>query len=420
MYWAASLASLAFLIVVHEAGHYFVARWCGMRIERFSIGFGPGILKRRSKNTGTVFQLAPIPFGGFVEIRGMNIAEEVDPEDRAAYPNRPAWQRFLTIFAGPATNYLSAIVIMFALFTCHGQNSPWAWYGVANVNPGYDAVGKLKDGDRILEVDHVPLLADGDYLAPGHPIAHKDSLIKRINANGGAPVTLTVVRDGSARDVIIQPRLPFAAYLSAQGVDERLVQALAVQLARVRVVEDFPPFTDYLAAHGVDRPLVDALAVQLAKVPKPVPEPPTYLLGIVPSSQPDVLPASIPEAAAGALEFPVRQTIAIASGLYEVVAGNQEADPGGPKRILDEFAKAWKLGPVTGLQLLAMLSVYLGLFNLFPLPALDGGRLVFLLYEMVTRRRANPKIEAMVHMAGIMVLGVVMVLVTLRDFHVFS
>jgi regulator of sigma E protease len=66
-----------------------------------------------------------------------------------------------------------------------------------------------------------------------------------------------------------------------------------------------------------------------------------------------------------------------------------------------------------------MLSVYLGLFNLLPLPALDGGRLVFLGYELVTRRRANPKIEAMVHMSGIMVLGVVMILVTLHDCHVF-
>ena len=68
--------------------------------------------------------------------------------------------------------------------------------------------------------------------------------------------------------------------------------------------------------------------------------------------------------------------------------------------------------------LLMLLSVYLGLFNLLPLPALDGGRLVFLTYELVTRRRANPKIEAMTHMGGIMVLGVVMILVTLRDCHV--
>src|ERR1700689_5972769 len=128
MYLVLAIASLAFLIVVHEGGHYFVARWCKMRIERFSIGFGPGILKHSSKKTGTVFQLAPIPFGGFVEIRGMNIAEDVDPEDRFAYPNRPAWQRFATIFAGPAPNYLSAIVLAFALSTCHGADSSWRWY----------------------------------------------------------------------------------------------------------------------------------------------------------------------------------------------------------------------------------------------------------------------------------------------------
>ena len=110
-----AILALGFLIVVHEAGHYVVARWCKMRVERFSVGFGPGILKHKGKH-GTVFQLAPLPFGGFVEIRGMNIAEEVDPEDLQAYPNRPAWQRFLTILAGPATNYIFAAVVMMGSF----------------------------------------------------------------------------------------------------------------------------------------------------------------------------------------------------------------------------------------------------------------------------------------------------------------
>jgi regulator of sigma E protease len=196
IYWIAAIFSLAFLIVVHEGGHYFVARWCGMRIERFSIGFGPGIFKRRSKKTGTVFQLAPIPFGGFVEIRGMNIAEDVDPEDRFAYPNRPAWQRFLTIFAGPATNYLSAIVLAFALYTCHGVDSSWRWYGVAEVSQGYDAYGKLQVDDRILEVDHTPILADGTYNDGKTTITAGKTLTERVSARHGAPVTLTVLRDG--------------------------------------------------------------------------------------------------------------------------------------------------------------------------------------------------------------------------------
>ncbi|HEY1554398.1 MAG TPA: M50 family metallopeptidase [Kofleriaceae bacterium] len=365
MFWfyVAALFSLAFLIVVHEAGHYFVARRCGMKIERFSIGFGPGILKRKSKKTGTTFQIAPIPFGGFVEIRGMNIAEDVDPDDRAAYPNRPTWQRFITIFAGPATNYLSAIVVMFVLYATFGMQSTWGWYGVAEVKDTYDAHGKLDPGDRILAVDHQPLLARGD-----HDGVHADSLVKRINAKAGQPVTLTIERDGKRFDVDIQPKL-------------------AKDDAGKELLQDGKPY---------------------------------YLVGIVPTEQTEFVDVPLSEAAANAAYFPIDQTVFIASQVRDIFSGKVKADPRGPKGIFDEFAKAWKLGPFTGLYLVAALSVYLGLFNLLPIPALDGGRLVFLLYEMVTRRRANPKIEAMVHMAGIMVLGVVMILVTMRDFGVFS
>lgn len=364
VYWIASLLSLAFLIVVHEAGHYFVARWCRMRVERFSIGFGPGILKRKSKKTGTIFQIAPIPFGGFVEIRGMNIAEEVDPDDKLAYPNRPAWQRFLTIFAGPATNYVSAIVLAFALYSCHGFESSWRWHEVAGLKEGFDAYGKLKVGDRIIAVDDVPILARGEWVSPTGEHYKEDSLRGRVAAKRGAPIKVTVLRDGQKVDVTITPTLSFT---------------------------------------------------ELPYEPKE-----TLLLGIMPRSVSDPVDVGLFTAAKGALEYPVLQTKVIVGGLYDIIRGKEEADPGGPKRIFDEFSKAWQLGGVTGIQLLMMLSVYLGLFNLFPLPALDGGRLVFLSYELVTRRRANPKIEAMVHMAGIMVLGVVMILVTLKDFHVFG
>lgn len=382
IYWTAAIFSLAFLIVVHEGGHYFVARWCGMRIERFSIGFGPGIFKRRSKKTGTIFQIAPIPFGGFVEIRGMNIAEDVDPDDRAAYPNRPAWQRFVTIFAGPATNYLSAMVLAFLLFWLHGVNSSWRWFGVAAVQPGFDAHGKLEVGDRILEVDHVPLMAAGEYRENGK-LYTQDSLTGRVAAKQGAPVVITVLRDGKKQDVTITPTKMSGgpAQLVGQVMDAQLRACCSLPIKH---------------------------------------RDPRYLLGIAPSEDADVLDVGIGTAFVDAVEYPVVQTKAIGAGLYHIFTGEEKADPGGPKRIFDEFAKAWQLGFITGIGLLMALSVYLGLFNLFPLPALDGGRLVFLGYEMVTRRRANPKIEAMVHMGGIMVLGVVMILVTLRDFHVFS
>src|SRR5215213_4499603 len=152
MHWLGAILAIGFLIVVHEAGHFVVARLCGMRVERFSIGFGPAVVGWRSK-AGTLFQIAPIPFGGFVEIRGMNLAEEVDPTDHHAYPNRPAWQRFVTIFAGPATNYLTAMVLAFGLFSAVGVRSAERWYGVGDFTPDSAAKGKLELGDRILAVD---------------------------------------------------------------------------------------------------------------------------------------------------------------------------------------------------------------------------------------------------------------------------
>jgi len=348
-----AILALGFLIVVHESGHYFVARWCGMRIERFSVGFGPGILKRTSKKTGTVFQLAPIPFGGFVEIKGMNIAEEVDPDDLHAYPNRPAWQRFVTIFAGPATNYLSAIVLAFALYTCHGMEG--STYHVEIVQPDFDAAGKLLPGDHIVAVDHAPMYGPST-----------ESLREAVNKKGGAPIVLTVERDGKKLDFTIQPKL------------------------------------------AKDKDGKDQIDERTKK--------PAYRLGIV--QQADLEDVGLISAAGAALVYPIDQTKMIVGGLADIITGKEKADPGGPIRMVDEFKKAFTNGFVTGIRLLMLLSVYLGLFNLFPLPALDGGRLVFLAYELVTRRRANPKIEATVHMGGIMVLAVVMVLVTLRDCNV--
>ena len=365
-----AILAVGFLIVVHEGGHYFAARWCGMRVERFSIGFGPGLLKHEAKS-GTVFQLAPIPFGGFVEIRGMNIAEDIDPDDVHAYPNRPAWQRFVTIFAGPATNYLSAIVLAFGLYTCHGVDDTRRLV-VAEVKPEYDARGKLASGDRIVEVNRRPYV-----IAEGQP-----TLPELINEAKGAPVTLTVERDGARLDVMVRPKLD----------NEATAQALAAVAELQKVAPD--------------------AAAALGAVVKRLPEQ-KWRIGVV--QQAPVVSVGVVDATKLALKYPVAQTKAIGAMLYGIVFGSEKADPGGPIRMVEEFQNQFSQGLSYGVKLLMALSVYLGLFNLLPIPALDGGRLVFLAYELVTRRRPNPKIEAMVHMAGIMALAVVMILVLIVD-----
>jgi regulator of sigma E protease len=254
------------------------------------------------------------------------------------------WQRFLTIFAGPATNYLSAIVLALGLYTCHGVDVE-RWYGVARVMPDYDAHGKLEPGDRILQVNHVPLF-----------VAEGKNLNERIAEAKGAPISLTVERAGKQVEVQVVPR--------------------------------------------GDK---DASGKQ------------TWRIGVAYQPQQQTIKVGVIDAARAALYYPVAQTRQIGVALYSIVFGSEKADPGGPIRMVEEFYRAFSTGIVPGIQLLMMLSVYLGLFNLLPIPALDGGRLVFLIYEMVTRRRANPKLETMVHMAGIMALGLVMLVVLYID-----
>lgn len=359
--YLAPLLALGFLIVVHEAGHYFVARWCAMRVEKFSIGFGPGLLKYRSKKTGTLFQLAPLPFGGFVEIRGMNIAEDVDVDDKEAYANRPARLRFLTILAGPATNWISAIVLALVLYGAYGVKSTERWFGVADLPAGSPSIGKLEVGDRVLAIDGTPVRY---VTAAGTP--QQASLRKQISAKQGEPVTITVRRKGAEQQFTIKPTL-------AVTKDDKT------------------------------KPELDEEGKQF------------YRLGFSIQEQFDRNRVGIGSTVARALRYPVDQTVVIMTGLYAVVTGKVKAELGGPVRIVEEFGAAFQSSFVDGLELLMVLSVYLALINLFPLPALDGGRLVFLGYEMITRRRPNPKIEATVHMVGVLLLFVVMVLVTYKD-----
>ncbi|HTJ41472.1 MAG TPA: M50 family metallopeptidase [Kofleriaceae bacterium] len=362
MYWIGAILAIGLLIVVHEAGHYFVARWCKMRVERFSIGFGPALTGWRSKKTGTFFQIAPIPFGGFVEIKGMNIVEEVDPDDHSAYPNRPAWQRFVTIFAGPATNYLTAVVLALVLFTFAGISQREVYYGVHSIDDGYAAKQVLEPHDRILALNGTKIWWNGPNdesvslqetlkasqhpVDPAHPPA-KDTL--------GEPVTLSILRDGTPLDVKVQPK--------------------------------FDDTKDIMA----------------------------YRLGVHLDQQADRAHVGPVGVVTAAFRYPVDKTGEILSGFYQIIFGHAKAYVAGPGGMAEMVKDAFVLGWVDVFELMMMLNVYLGLFNLLPLPALDGGRLVFLGYEMATRRRPNPRVEATVHMVGILILAVIMVLVTFKD-----
>ena len=180
-----AILGLAVLMVVHESGHYFAARRFGMRVTKFSIGFGPTLWKHRPKGSPTTFQIAIIPFLAYVQIAGMNPYEDSDPKDPESYANASLWARVVTIAAGPIANYLFASVLMFFGFMLGGNPVVDETSMRVHVGPnGPAAQAGIIDGDRILTVN-------------GDAVKDWDMLKKQIGAHPGDKIDILVERGES-------------------------------------------------------------------------------------------------------------------------------------------------------------------------------------------------------------------------------
>jgi regulator of sigma E protease len=339
--WTAMLAILALgvLIVVHEGGHYLVARWSGMRVDRFSIGLGPKIWG--FKHGETEFQVSAIPFGGFVQIAGLNPGEEgLDLNDPRAYPNRPPYQRLLTIFAGPLTNYVFAAFIIACSYLAWGVPEAGKQPLVGGVVQGAPAANAgLQPGDELRAVD-------------GHPVAAVSEVPPLIAATHGREFSIEVLRDGKPVTLSLKA-------VAANGTDFRVGIELAEKEVRV--------------------------------------------------------PASVGVALGRAAIFPYEYTRFIIHGFAEIFAGRQPLQLGGPPAILKAMKNQIAHGLRSAVDIIAIISVYLGFFNLVPLPALDGGRMVFIVYEMIFRKPFNQRIEQAIHGYAMLGLLALILIISTKD-----
>src|SRR5579871_6022755 len=177
-------------MIVHEGGHYLAARHYGMRVVRFSIGFGPTLWKHKPKDSPTVYQVALIPFLAYVQIAGMNPYEEVDPKDKGSYANASLWGRIVTIAAGPLTNYLFASVLIFFGLLIGGREVPDETSMRVVVEPGPAQVAGVQTGDKIDAVE-------------GKPVHNWDELRRSVSAHPGEAVDLTIERDAHEVHVVV-------------------------------------------------------------------------------------------------------------------------------------------------------------------------------------------------------------------------
>jgi regulator of sigma E protease len=333
-----AILGLAVLMIVHEAGHYFAARKFGMRVVRFSIGFGPTIWKHKPKDSPTVFQVALIPFLAYVQIAGMNPYEESDPKDKGSYANAGLWARIVTIGAGPLTNYLFASVLIFFGLIIGGREVADEGSMKLVVEAGPAQVAGVETGDRVLEVNNVP-------------VHTWEELRKSVSSHPGEPIDLTLDRGGQTIHKTVTPR-------PKGEKDEGLI---------------------HVGQSTHTEPVKVGEALKLSIIGPPL--------------------------------FVYENVRAIG----RVLAGKEKLQVSGPVGIVRETAKQAKLGPGQLLGFLGMLSAYLGAFNLLPFPALDGGRLLFLGAEAVSRRKPDAKLEARVHMVGLLMLLTLIAFVTYAD-----
>ncbi|HET6338115.1 MAG TPA: M50 family metallopeptidase [Polyangiales bacterium] len=336
-----AIFGISLLVIVHEAGHYLMARAFGIRVTRFSIGLGPVLAKYQPKGSPTVFQLCAIPFLAYVMIAGMNPAEEIDPNDPELYPNKSILARVLTIFGGPLANYLAASVMIFALALSGWRDEvPTEPMVVSSVEAGTPAdKAGLKAGDVILE-------------ANGKPIRNVRELIDVTLPRAGQATTYVLQRDGKA----------------------------------------LPPVTIVPRNNGGKG-----------------------VIGVTPKFETRTRALPIGEATTLAVTLPWTLTVRNIEGMVDLIKRRSTEGITGPVGMGKLVAQQAEKGIYPFVGILIAISVALGYFNLLPFPALDGGRLVFLGYEVITRRRPNERIEAAVHAVGLLFLLGVIALVTLRD-----
>jgi regulator of sigma E protease len=184
---------LAVLMIVHEGGHYLAARKFGMRVIRFSIGFGPRLYQHRPAGSPTVYQVCVIPFLAYVQIAGMNPYEEIDPKDPGSYANASLLGRIVTISAGPLANYFFASVLMFFAFILGGHTVVDDVSMRVSVAPeGAAHAADIRDGDRMLAVNQ-------------EPVKDWDALKKAIGAHPGELIVVTLERDHKTMEVPVTP-----------------------------------------------------------------------------------------------------------------------------------------------------------------------------------------------------------------------
>jgi len=401
------LLVLGFMVLVHEFGHFVVAKWCGVRVETFAIGFGKRLVGFR--RGGTDYQINALPLGGYVKMAGEIPGEEVS-KDPGELNNHPRWQRMLIALSGPFSNFVLAFVLMAGVYMVHNEVNEYISGAAVTdyISPG-SAVAKtgIHSGDTIVRFDNVEDPTWDDVY--NHCLLNLNQTVpfsfmedgKRVDTSFFVASKATTPDEFTPDTLGFVPRMqPTPVKVSSLMPDSPAMKAGLQpddQIVSIDGVELHSVYT--LLAYMQDRKGAPAAIAVLRKgqtllmdiTPELTDEggAKVYLLGFHPVPPPvKVEKLSLAKSLGKSWNFSVQNSTLIkdvVKGMFEGhVSVRSLSGPIGIGQVVHEAAEAPGWTPLIGT--VAMISINLGMVNLLPFPILDGGMIFLLLVEGVFRR----------------------------------
>jgi len=354
---------LTIVVFFHELGHFLVARWCGVGVKTFSIGFGPELFGWNDRR-GTRWRIALIPLGGYVKFVGDESAastpdrdglDAMTPEERAiSFPAQSVGARAAIVAAGPVANFILAIVIFTVVFTAFGRMDIAPRVGAVSPGSAAESAG-IRQDDMIVSIE-------------GRTIESFVDIMKMVSNRADLPTAIVVDRDGRRVELSVTPRS--FEEKSRFGTQRRgLLGIQASRDPKDRTLRSFSP--------------VEALVGGVSE---------TW--------------------------FIVERTGSYVAGLF---SGRESASQlGGPLRVAQISGEVAEVGFLALINLAALLSVSIGLLNLMPIPLLDGGHLVFYVAEAVRGRPLSERAQDIGFRIGLAIVLMLMIVSTWNDIAHFA
>ena len=420
---------LSVIVFVHEFGHYFIGKLSGIHAEVFSIGFGPVIISSYDKR-GTKWQLAAFPLGGYVKFLGdKNPASSPDPEIdkrdeqnslRKSMHGAPLWARFITVAAGPLFNFIFSGLIFFLIFMDQGMTKL-----PLTVDKTFDTPyeQKFEKGDVVRSVNGLKINND----------------LKKLNDQLGGvfankPLTYVVERNGiliTLENIIQNPPRISQVLPKSSAISAGLEKGDLILSLNSREIKNFNEIKDFVEASQGEGFIVEywreGLVYETRLTPQIVDVPietggfeRIYRVGIVSDYFP-FQPAMTKQSISWAFLSSIKSIYLImegsVKGLYHIVFGNiSSCNLSGPISIAETSGQMVKQGSLNYLWFIAVLSTAIGMINLFPIPVLDGGHLMFFTVEALIGRKPNQKIVNTFMALGFALLVGLMLFSVLNDF----